>query len=316
MLLREVIKYLFWHLTAKIANATNPQSLKKYSLDTIKDNIQDVNVYKVSKKLFPQIFHENIPLEFSGFNSIFFKEMLDNKEVDLSHMNLERIPIILAKRMKKIEKLNLSYNSNWNLNEEWFAQFFKVLKELSIRSCKLNDSIFETIDKLEMLENIDISGNEGLDVNSPHFISVIKRLKHLSISYCRLNENDLKTILKYATELESLNFSENELHRGFDVPPGILRNLKVLKLSGCGLEARDLPKIFSFENLKEINLSHNDFSGIDSALIQDIFFFSNYIDVASIKSLEINQTQKYRKNNNGIESIETINLSCLVSFLV
>ena len=274
MLQRKIIRTVSSFLLLSLTESTAPSTLKKYALDAISDSFQDIDVYDISKRIYPNMLNANIPLENTGIMNIFFYELPYNKEVDLSYMNKERIPMVLARKMKNVEKLNLSNGQSWKLNEEWFEQFSSNLKELSLRNCYLKTSDFEAIDNLRALESLCISENCNLNVNSPRFISIIKRLKHLDVSYCRLSEKSLNTIFKHATKLESLNFSGNILNRMFNtssISPEIIKNLKVLKLRRCELVSSDLESIFMFDNLIELDLSLNHFSEINANTLQKLF---------------------------------------------
>lgn len=257
-------------------HTSSPLSLKECSLNAIANNIQNKDIYEISKRMYPHIFDEDTSLQNSGFTNIFFYEIPCNKEINLSGMNLERIPIALAKKMRKVQKLNLSYGQRWNLNEEWFKQFSTNLKELSLSNCMIKNCDFESINNLTKLESLIISGNANLNFNSPHFISLLKRLKHLDVSYCYLNDDSINILFEHATELESLNLNgHGKIVFSEQIQKDRFKNLKVLKLVECNLKAKDLERILVPYNLEEIDFSSNDFSEISENVIQKLFAFKN-----------------------------------------
>ena len=292
---------LFFFLISEI-KAPTPQSLKSISLNILASNIQDRSVFEISKTIYPQIFDEAIPLQFSGLNRIFFSQELSKDEIDLSSMNLKRIPIVLACKMQKIKKLDLSGNSNIEFYEEWFSHFHTNLKELSISNCNIKASDLEVINNLSALERLNISVNDALNIDSAHFISILKRLKHLDMSYCDLDAKALEFILTNATKLESLNFCGNHLNRFFEtiqIPDHCKNNLKILNLSDCNLRTKDLKILFIFNNLESLNLSKNDFSEINIEIVQKRFPFCT--NKAKNNHQIQNKKTKYKEKSSKIK---------------
>lgn len=74
----------------------------------------------------------------------------------------------------------------------------------------------------------------------------------------------------------------NDLSGFFESNPTISeklrKNLKRLNISFCELTERDLPNIFNFENLEELNIRHNNFTNIESRMVKKIFYTSTAID--------------------------------------
>ena len=263
MIPKKIVKHISYFLFLSIGKASRPISLKTNALNTIIDNIQDKSVVNFSKRLYPNIFDNNFSFGDSGFNYIFFDNLIPNKEIDLSNMNFERIPLALAKKMENVEKLNLSGNLNLKFNEKWFRTISTKLKEIVLENCNLQESDFDAISNIHTLEKLNISKSTSLNLTAPGFISILSRLKSLDISYCNLNINSFNYILRHATKLEALNFNGNDLsddNNNLYIPENLIKNLKVLNLSNCNLEAKDLKNILVFTNLESIDLSHNDFS--------------------------------------------------------
>ena len=253
----------------------NPVSLKGLSLRSLEKGFKNDSV-KIIKRLRPHFFDEKVSLTHSGFRNVFsMKHPFPEKKIDLSNLDIEKIPTALVKQMPNVEKLDLSSNQRLKLNEEWFYLFSKKLKELSLKNCDLNEDRLKAIESLESLEALDISDCRDFDINSSHFITILGKLKHLNISNCRLDGKALEFIYSKAPKLEYLDFSQNDLSNFPFIEENEFQefreNLKVLKLIDCRLKTTDLEKFFIFENLVEIDLSENDFSEIDEKTVEKLF---------------------------------------------
>ena len=116
----------------------NPSRLYTHSLDSIRNSLNSDTSRTISR-IYPNIFNDRFNPQDSGLFNLSYFEVPASKEVDLSNMNLERIPIEVAERMSKIELLNLSENIKLSINEDWFNYFQSNLKELSLSNCRLGD---------------------------------------------------------------------------------------------------------------------------------------------------------------------------------
>jgi hypothetical protein len=97
----------------------NPSKLYTHSLDSIRNSL-NMNISKIISRIYLNIFNDRFNPQDSDLFYIFYFEVPASKEADLSNMNLERIPIEVARRMSKIELLNLAGNINLSINEDWF----------------------------------------------------------------------------------------------------------------------------------------------------------------------------------------------------
>ena len=183
MLLKEIINFLSYFLMFNSIEASSFQSIDRFSSFEEINETQDETFYKISKKLYPSISIEILSLLQDGVHHDLFEDvLLPNKEIDLSKMELERIPLILVSKMKNIEKLDLSHNPNLKIHEQWFQNLSTNLKELSMSNCDLNDKNLDACFNLKLkLEKLNISKNPKLKVNSFQFISILWNLKHLDI---------------------------------------------------------------------------------------------------------------------------------------
>ena len=261
----------------------NPLTLYHSSLNTLQNNF-DSETRKIIIRIYPNFFNDQFSPREAGIRDLFFKEVLDKKELDLSSLDIQRIPVKLASKLRNVEVLNLSGNRNLNIDEDWFQYFYSNLKELTINSHNLNDKDFGIISKLKVLEKLIIQDIRILDVYSENFISVLKNIKYLDVSRCSLDYKDLKHILEHGKNLESLNFygnnlsetnnfslnlfdevendyyqSSQKLFSSFNIHQNKriqIRNLKELNLRICDIKSKEFIKsIFDIEGLKKLDLS-------------------------------------------------------------
>ena len=221
----------------------------------------------------------------------------------ISNSDIEEEP---TKKIPAPEKLNLFNSMELDLNNDCFIEIFYNLKELGLNSCNMSERNWKALSELQFLEKLNISNCVCNDISSRYFCTVLKKLKHFTISNCKLNGKTLELIYSNASNLEYLDFSQNDLSnfpfknenifsiikkklkrsnfpiKEKNVLPVFKKSLKVLKLANCNLISSDLKKFFIFDNLKEIDLSGNYFSGIDEKVIEKLFGFE--------KSSSSNQT--------------------------
>lgn len=290
-----------------LTSASKPQSLKDISLNALANNFNDKTVYEISKRIFPHIFDSSTPPEVSGFNHVFFGNTLPNTELDLSNMKLEGIPIILANKMKTVEKLNLSRNPNLCIKEEWIQPLSEKLKEISLCCCNLTEKDINAIANLKKLEKLNISSNRELNIRSDKFILILEHITHLDISYCGLNEYDLEFILEKGVKLEYLCFNGNNLESQIErihIPNHCRRKLKELNLSSCNLNFKSMKQILKFSSLESIDLSNNNFSEIDHR----IFKLSNSEYESRIKPIEEKDLNYEIDIKESFKNLKKINL--------
>lgn len=262
--------------------AHNPLRLDDIAMVNIKDHIEDYSTVKILEKIYPNIFSIEEQLTETGFMKVFLKNTISLSRIDVSNLSIERLPRSIVNRISSLEVLDLSGNTNIKLNEDWFDQIIKNNKilELSIRKCDLTKNVFDMIEKIETLERLNISGNKDLNIRTEPFRNILKRVKYLDISDCNLNEESLQFILENAENLLSLDYSKNTLSCPFqrivlNINRKTKNKLEVLNLADCNLNSDDLDFIFIFENLKEINLSDNNFGNIESGLLRRLFKCTN-----------------------------------------
>ena len=266
---------MYLAVLTEASNILNPLRLGSISISTVKESIEEESTVRILERIYPSIFNIEKPLTKSGFMNVFVKETIPLSRIDLSNLNIERVPRSVVVRISGLEILDLSRNTNIRLNEEWFDKLIKNNKilELSLCNCNLTENDLEVIGRIETLERLNISGNKDLNIRTSHFKRILKRLKHLDISDCNLNDQSLNFIFENSENLHSLNYSRNKITNLFNdinktTSKYLKKSLESLNLSYCSLKSNDIEHIFIFENLREIDLSGNLFSSIELENIQ------------------------------------------------
>lgn len=316
----------------------NPYRLIDLSLKRIKENLPD-DAAGILIRLYPKLFNSNLSLTDTGifhlatdfpFSTVGYEASKSSsliEVVDLSDLNIERIPIEFCRKMMKIKVLNLSTNPMIKLDEEWIEYFYENLEELNLNYCNLNSSVFNTLKNFKKLQKLSISESRSLDTTSEKFIKTLEKLKHLDVSDCSLYTEDFMNILGNANHLESLNFSGNflahinyseirsqaisstiSLNESFgSVKPSCSRNsfsyklteasfdlnirrIKVLNLKECSIVDENFIKmLFELPQLETLILSKNNIN----------FDFSTIPSSITIRRLELEKC--------GIDNIESLN---------
>lgn len=303
---------IYFSLIAKAME--NPLTLYEKSFKVLKENLSKDTIDIISR-IYPRFFDEESKLQFTGFKYIFnpaFKIPL--KEIDLSRMNLERIPVQLAKQMSNVEKLDLSNNYKIKLNEDWFSYFYDNLNELTLKSCILSDENLKAINKMKSLERLSLSDyTKKLDIKL--LTPILKNLKHLNISCSNYSISELEYILNYAEKLESLDFSRNDLSNQASLLSILSskQNLKSLNLSGCGLNFNDIENIINLSNLEEVDLSYNNVrQSKDDESKDDIKDHRKKLklyDITNLKNPTYNSMNYTNQETNSKSKLKKINLN-------
>lgn len=322
-----MLRFATLALYLKVVESTvsNPYRLEDISIETVKNTIED-QLVRILERIHPNIFYNKQSLTRSGFMNVFLNNSIPLKSVDLSAMNLKRIPSSIVDRITGLEILDLSNNPDIKLIGEWFERLIENnrIHELSLSSCRITSDDLEVIDRIETLERLNISGNRLMNIKTESFKRILKRLKHLDISQCCLNSDSLQFIFENAVNLTSLDYSWNSITEPFrylNVNTRVRKNLEALNLSYCSLISDDLEHVFVFENLKEIDLSGNSFSFIKPHSVRRIFFekvrsgFDNTIDNFFENGYCLLKGMIFKNNNTAeyqqdiyLENLESINL--------
>ncbi|KAL6278176.1 hypothetical protein ACE6H2_021777 [Prunus campanulata] len=192
------------------------------------------------------------------------------------------IPAFFA-NFSNLTVLSLDFNSISAPIPEFFANFSK-LSSLSLKYCQLQGTFPKEIFQVPTLQNIDLSHNLDLDGSLPEFpkngslrslvlrwtkfsgflpnsIGNLKMLSTIDLSGCSFTGSIPKS-MENLTELASLYMPSQRFHGPIDfIHWENLVNLVHLQLEFNHLNGSIPSSIFSSPLLKELLLSHNQFSG-------------------------------------------------------
>ena len=294
----------------------NPKKLFSYSLEAIHSSLNDDSI-KIIDRIYPEFFNSKIQPEYSGVFDLFFNNIKKELKINLSDLELERIPLNIAKILNNTEHLDLSRNMNIKIIEEWFTYFYSNLKELSLNECNISEEDFKVLRNLKKLEKLDISGNRSIKCISEDFMSVLENLTHLDISNCNINSSALETVFIKAKKLEWLKFNGNDLSK-FN-SDNIPHNIKTLLMSNCKMRPINLN--FRCEDLIELDLSHNDFSesifdkfnsdrrkNFKSLLDESMFISNCNLKILNLSFCKIS-SEEFIEKVFELERLENLNIS-------
>lgn len=180
----------------------------------------------------------------------------------------------------KEETVYTNYYDKGDIKSLEDIKYFKELKTLRI-----------VLNKIENIEPL---------INCPK----------LECLYLDFNELQNITILNSFDNLKNLSFAFNKIEDISPLESNILRNLKILLLSGNNIiQANTLENLENRSNLKYLDLSVNKISEIpnleDYKSLTDLDLHTNYIvDISNLQKLE--SIEKLNLNDNKIENISSL----------
>ena len=270
------------HGVVELPSLTNFASLKKLDMSSCMFDFKILNAIlsckRFQKKLGELILSSN---DFSGpVDILLLKKFVSLKNLDMSNCKISLVTFSIILGFKNIEnnieELDVSHN-DFSEGVGWaFFLGFKKLKKLNMNSCilggiVLNDILMHGLSR-NTLEELNLGLNNLLDNFNPEALARLTSLRKLNLLGSGVDAWLVNTILQSETlqgTLEELVLDGNWLSD--DVNFRHLEkfvHLEVLNLSNCGLTFRSLDTILRCKrmqaNLKELRISHNDFSGSTS----------------------------------------------------
>lgn len=106
-----------------------------------------------------------------------FRENNELYEIDLQYNLLERLPNDLIVNLRKIEKMDLSFNRNLSVEEGQPFLISNSLKHLKCEGCGFTVIYEQTFAKLVNLRSLDLKGNFIVEVQSNAFKPLISLTK-------------------------------------------------------------------------------------------------------------------------------------------
>jgi len=183
-------------------------------------------------------------------------------ELDLTGMNLTRLPTYGIQMMARLEKVILNDNEGLEITPNVIKMIGLLpIKELSIQNSKISPETFRALLNLPNLTKLDISGNESLSTytGSDKFGNLTTSLVELRAANCDFDNSWLDAILG-CTNLKFLDVSGNtRLFENKDPNAycSFMKGLAGLSVSGCALGSEWLDVILKCANLTALNVSKN-----------------------------------------------------------
>jgi hypothetical protein len=185
--------------------------------------------------------------------------------------------------MGNVKKLDLSFNSSLNFNDEWFEKMPKdkleiiIVNHVVLFSNDFDIGIFSQFTNLHDLsiENIGIN----LDLASQKSESILKQLRYLNISGSFIDDKSIQSLFILGENIKCLNLScvcfckldqDSESHE-FMKYISFLGNLETLDISYCNLHYGDLKNILKCISLRILDLSGNSLDGLSTQMIHKLF---------------------------------------------
>ena len=164
------------------------------------------------------------------------------------------------------------------------------LKQLTLNTLKLNNSIWEEIRELRNLKELSMHDND-ISILDKSIMSELRQLENLDLS-----NNYIQTIekgsFKSQTKLYLINLSQNEIHDIEHDAFEELKNLKILNLRGNKITKLHGSMFKRLGNLKQMNLAVNGISEIEA---------NAFIGMQNILSmtLDTNRVEEIQKDTFG-----------------
>ncbi|XP_076928076.1 receptor-like protein EIX2 [Bidens hawaiensis] len=177
--------------------------------------------------------------------------------------------------LRWLQHLDMS-GTNLSKATDWFhvINALPSLLQLEMSGCRLTDAHLNVpILNVTSLSMLDLSYNVFDKPSIPGWIFSLTNLVSLDLSGCDFGD-PLPSIYSFGnlTFLKSLHVSWNHFMNSPLLIKGISSNLISLDMSSCGLSTPILDSLGNLCNLREIDLSSNDFSNISlTYLLQSLF---------------------------------------------
>ncbi|VDK72945.1 unnamed protein product [Litomosoides sigmodontis] len=172
------------------------------------------------------------------------------QQLEMKHSGLTRIPAGFFSGLF-IKKLDLSYNSITDIEENSFLGMNNVLQELILHHNNLTRLPSKALTPLSALLRLDLSNNSIGDIEADYAFPPLSELYDVSLAnnhICQIHKNTFNNV-KY--NIQTINLGRNCLK---DVPASAIRGFK--KLMALHLHNNNINSLgeLSFMNLPLINL--------------------------------------------------------------
>jgi len=196
-------------------------------------------------------------------NEDMINEMLGEVDtLDLTSMNLERLPIHGIQQLSNLKSLMLGDNGGLSISKSDIESISHLsIEELLIYNSNISPETLVALQGLPNLTKLDISGNELLSTHTgdDRFGDLATKLVELRAANCDFDSSWLDSILK-CVNLKFLNISKNiRLFKGKTPTTdcSFMKGLTDLSVSECYPSSEWLGDIFKCTNLKSLDVSEN-----------------------------------------------------------
>jgi len=213
-------------------------------------------------------------------------------ELDLSWMNLKRLPVQGILQMANLKKLTLGHNRGLRIFQDDIEVISCLpIEEVSICDSDISFETFKAIQELPRLTRLDISCNRSLNKypGVSKFGELATRLVELDVARCNLEGDWLDDILG-CTNLKCLNvsgcpylFDEGVPSAGFSH----MRSLDSLDVSFCKLNSDWMDVILECTSLVDLDISYNDIINMSHTNLSK---FKNLKSLKRLKAIQCNLT--------------------------
>lgn len=264
---------------------------------------------KATEKITERLYKLNKNLKGSISENLEYLETLE--ELDVSNLNIARIPTDYQILFKSLKKLNISNNPNFEIYS-LEKNFIKNITILIVQNCNLNFYDLDFILSIPNLTIIDLSKNKNLQLYQ-HQSEAWTTITDLSLNDCNLTKEDLFSLsclsnlkhlsitnnpvanfyMFFNSHLESLNLSDcgdsdvfyytmsviNYHSKESFANVNLCRTLKVLHLPKSALRYFEIEYLKTCHNLKSLF-----FKNSQEILLTDVFNIIENIEILSLEN--------------------------------
>jgi len=238
---------------------------------------------------------------FDGGNAARIKKVMSEvNTLDLTDMNLRRLPIHVIQQLPKLNTLILDYNKELSMSKDEIKVIDHLpIEKVSIRYSSVDIEALMAFQELPCLINLDITGNKSLSMHmdGDKFGGLTTRLVELRVGWCDFDGSWLDAILK-CVNLKVLDVSGNKSlfdNKASSVDcSSFMGGLKSLDVASCELSSAWLDDIFKCTSLVNLNIEGNTNIGADHTN------FKNLQDLSSLKILNVDSCDLTTESLNEI----------------
>jgi len=211
------------------------------------------------------------------------------KRLDLSRMDLKRLPVYVLQQMVCLEELILDENRALEIAEDEIGVIRHLpISTLSISSSDISGMTLRSILQLPNLTSLDVSENTEMSQHAQGsgFGELGDKLVSLNVSKCHLDGRWLSSIFR-CTKLVNLNISWNSILFS-EVRPSDSNSFRLLKgrleslqASWCSLTDEWVGDMLECTNLAVLDISNN------IAIGQNTRNFTKFRNLRSLVSLNV-----------------------------